>query len=654
MIVATAGHIDHGKTLLVKCLTGTDTDRLPEEKARGISIDLGFAYLPTPDGRLIGFVDVPGHERFIRNMLAGVCAIDYALVVVAADDGVMPQTLEHLSILRLLQVRRGAVVISKIDRVDESRLRAVITEVALLLSGTLHDDFPVISSSARTGAGIPELRSLLISEAIKEREIDANAHHFRYAVDRAFSATGMGTVVTGTVFGGTVRPNDKLVISGNAAEVRVRGIQIHGKAVTEASAGQRCALNLSGRGDIGVSRGDWVLHRAIYAPSLRLDVQVSMLPGETKLLKHWTPVHLHIGSAEFVAHVAIPGGRSIEPGSSGIAQLVLNEPACALRQDRFILRDQSASRTVGGGVVLDPIAEPIRRRDSSYAPRLAALKHGNPEVALAEWLNVADDGVDLDRFEMISNLTPDAAAKTCAAVEMIQIGSASRVAISSARYEALRQALMACLARFHIEHPDSAGQKTEQLRISLAPGMNPDAFASVLRGLAESGAIDVDGAVARLHDHQILHRPDDEALWRTVEPALEAAGFMPPTVRHLAAQLELNEEQLSKFLFRKAAIGVVVRVADDRFYTRATIARMAAIARSTARATADGSFTAAQYRDVTGASRRAVIKVLERFDALGITQRVGDSRRLGRDFVPIFGSVPAPVANQSAASPDSP
>ena len=637
MIVATAGHIDHGKTSLVKALTGVNTDRLPEEKARGISIDLGFAYLPLQDGQLLGFVDVPGHARFVRNMLAGVCAIDYALLVVAADDGVMPQTLEHLHILGLLNVMRGAVAVTKIDKVEPQRVHEVAGALQKLLVATMPTDFPIMPVSARSGSGMAELRSLLICQAAKQVPRESTGQYFRLAIDRAFVVSGAGTVVTGTVFSGSVRPNDKVVVTSHGAEVRVRGIQVHGSPAREVAAGQRCALNLSGVHADTVGRGDWVLHPAIHNPSTCLDARISLLACEPQLLKHGTPVHLHIGSAETMARVVIPAGKSIAPGTSGLARIVLSRPICALRLDRFILREQSATRTLGGGVVLDPLAQPLRRRDTFYPARLAALEQATPQAALAGLVAVADDGVDLDRFEKICSLTPQGAAALYAGADLMQFGKNARFGMSPTRYAALHRSIVAALAQFHLSQ-QGTGQKVELLRRALSAGMTADAFQSVLRALAEAGGIEMDGATARLPGHGASARPDDEKLWHAVAPVLEAAGFMPPSVRQLAINTGLREDILGNFLRRKAATGQVVKVTEDRFYLRATIARMASVARAIAQTNPEGSFTVAQCRDACGAGRQSVINVLEFLDRLGITQRAGDARRLVRDFVPIFGA----------------
>jgi len=433
MIVATAGHIDHGKTLLVKTLTGVDTDRLPEEKARGISIDLGFAYWPLADGAVIGFVDVPGHERFIRNMLAGVCGIDFALLVVAADDGVMPQTVEHLHILDLLDIRRGVAVITKIDRVPPERVEKVRSEIAALLAPTRLAGIGILPVSAVTGAGIEDLKQALATAARAFAARMTGGQHFRLAIDRAFTIAGSGTVVTGTVFNGTVAAGDRLVVSPKGAPVRVRGIQMRGQTAERAQAGERCALNLTGADLETVARGDWVLAEAIHAPTQRMDVRVALLASEPQPLKHWTPLHLHLATADVTARISLPGEAAIAPGASAIAQLALAKPVGALNGDRFILRDQSARRTLGGGTVLDPHARAARRASPARRAELAALERGSPEAALSELLKDETRGVDLKRFERTFNLKPERLSALYAAAGVVVFGKEERTGVTRAR-----------------------------------------------------------------------------------------------------------------------------------------------------------------------------------------------------------------------------
>ncbi len=651
MIVATAGHIDHGKTLLVKTLTGVDTDRLPEEKARGISIDLGFAYLPLPNGELIGFVDVPGHERFVRNMLAGVCGIDYALLVVAADDGVMPQTLEHLNILNLLHIQRGAVVVTKIDRVDEARVKQVGEDVTALLSATQLAGATVMPVSAVSGAGINELREMLKHEAAAAASRASGEQHFRYAADRAFTVAGSGTVVTGTVFNGTVAPGDKLVISPAGNEVRVRGIQIQGKAAQKASAGQRCALNLTGTDLEAVSRGDWVLAPAIHHPTQRIAGRVSVLASETHSLKHWTPVHLHLATADVTARISIRRGESIAPGASAIVQLQLDKPIGALHGDRFILRDQSATRTLGGGVVLDPFVTAQRRSREAREADLAALEQPTPQATL-DALIALGKPVDLQRFETLFNLPAAQATALYEQAALASLGKDTRVGIPRARIAQITNAIVPHLQAFHAAQPQAAGEETETLRKKLAPELSADAFGTLLRTLADARKIETSGSIARLPAHSTTANTADEKMWQLVKPALEAAGFAAPQIKDLALQLKLKEPIVKDFLYRKAkATGSaeIYRVTPDRFYTRGTVAKLAATAHATAQAQPNGIFTAAQYRDWTGVGRGLAIEILEFMDTIGVTQRIGDTRKMRKDFVPILGPAEIPTKPLLAA-----
>ena len=651
MIVATAGHIDHGKTRLVRALTGVDTDRLPEEKARGISIDLGFAYLPLEGGGLIGFVDVPGHERFIRNMLAGVCGIDFALLVVAADDGVMPQTVEHLRILDLLGVTRGIAVISKTDRADARRTAQVATDLRALLAGTSLAGGAVLPVSAATGAGIGELRDALARAAQEHRERFSAGQHFRLAVDRSFSVAGSGTVATGTVFNGEVRPGDRLVVSPRGTPVRVRGIQMRGAAAALARAGERCALNLSGVETAAIGRGDWVLHESLHAPTRRMDVCLRLSSGARAPLKHWAPVHLHLATAEVMARVAIRRGAGLAPGDESQVQLVLERPIAALTGDRFILRDQAAGGTLGGGTVIDPFAPARGRGSAARRAVLAALERADPGKALAALLAIAQQAADCARFETTFNLTPDRAQALYRAADAAVLGGARRLAIAGATAAALREEVTARLARFHRAQPQSPGIEIETLRAELAPWLQADAFAFLLRGLADAQRIAIDGTNLRLPDFDGTSNPADEAMWRAVQPVLLEGRFDPPPVPDLARRLRLHETQLRDFLHRKSRGGALMRVGTDRFYPKATLATLAANAALVARHASRGLFTAAQYRDATGINRGRAIEILELFDSLGITQRIGDARKMHQNFVPILGAAkPALVRTPEARS----
>ena len=377
MLIGTAGHIDHGKTALIKALTGVDADRLKEEKARGITIDLGYAFAPLPNGEVLGFIDVPGHERFVHNMLAGATGIDFVLLVIAADDGPMPQTREHLEIVDLLGISHGAVALAKIDRVEAARVAEVQAEIEQLLAGTMLAGSPVFPVSSINGDGIEALRAHLESTAAI-RQSHADDGNFRLAVDRCFTLTGSGTVVTGTVFAGGVQVGDKLLVSPSGKEVRVRSIHAQNRAAESGQAGQRCALNLVGVEKKDIARGDWVLAPAVHAPIQRLDVRIKLPATARRALRHWTPVHLHVGAADVLGRVSLLEGTTVEPGAQALAQLVLDQPVGSLRADRFILRDQSAQYTLAGGVVLDPFAPARKVRTPA---RLALLRAARAQVS---------------------------------------------------------------------------------------------------------------------------------------------------------------------------------------------------------------------------------------------------------------------------------
>ncbi len=653
MIVATAGHIDHGKTTLVKALTGVDTDRLPEEKKRGISIDIGFAYRKTAAGDIIGFVDVPGHERFVRNMLAGVCGIDYVMLIVAADDGVMPQTVEHLHIVDLLTVRRGIAVITKTDRVPAERVAEVAASVRALLAPTALAGIDVLPVSAISGEGVEQLRDALASAAREHGTREHAGRNLRYAIDRVFTIAGSGTVVTGTVFNGAVAIGDKLMLTPSGIEVRVRGIQKDGQAAQQASAGERCALNVTGADVAQIHRGDWVVAPAIHAPTQRLDVRLQLLAGETQPLKHWTPVHLHLGTADVTARIAIRRGASVAPGASAIVQVIADKPIAALNGDRFIIRDQSAMRTIGGGTVIDPFVASTRRNAQARAAHLAALENADPAAALAALLAGSPAGVDLTQFERAMNLTPDRAAQLTHKPEIAIVGKEQRVALPRTIVDSIKQSAVDALTRFHRESPQATGFEVSTLRKQLAPALPAATFTALLRELGDEKKIEVAGSSARLPRHVATDNPADEKMWQALKPLLDNAGFNVPPLRELAPAANLKEAILKDFLHRKARTSEVIRVTPERFYPRATLAQLAAVAQVVTQTVPGGQFTAAQYRDATGVGRGLAIEILECLDRLGITQRIGDARKMRKDFVPILGAAtapPPPAAKPPAAT----
>lgn len=656
MIVATAGHVDHGKTTLVQALTGVRTDRLAEEQRRGMTIDLGFAYATIDASRLgdeagaepMAFVDVPGHERFVRNMLAGVAAIDLALLVVAADDGPMPQTHEHLAILTLLGVPRLVVALSKTDRVVPERLVQARGEIAALLAGGPYAAAPVFAlainhpgagtdasdiTDTMAGTGVPALRKCLaeLARGLAQRR---TAGHFRLAIDRSFTLTGAGRIVTGTVLSGEVRVEDAVVVSPQGISLRVRGLHAQNRRAEVARAGQRCALNLAGvelkRSD--PERGDWVVAPAAHAPTDRLDVQLRVLASEARPLNQRVALQLHLGAAAVNARVAALGGAALAPGDEGRAQLVLDRPVSAAHGDRFILRDAAANRTLAGGWVIDP-AGPARGR--SRPPRLAqlaALALPDAGQALAALLADAADGVDLQHFARARNLTPAEAAQLQRQQALWLIASeAGPLGLSPAHGQAWRERVLAALDRWHAAHPDSLGPDDAALRAALAVPTGATRVRAVLRAvlaaLVDEGLLVCEGLRHRRSGHRAEIAEADQALLARVHALLQPAGLRPPIVGELATSLGLPLDEVREFLVRMAQRGLLVRVAPNRFYRPETVLELVAQARALAAERADGSCDAAAYRDRTGIGRNLTVQVLEFLDRAGFTRFDGTRHR---------------------------
>ncbi|HUL91376.1 MAG TPA: selenocysteine-specific translation elongation factor [Burkholderiales bacterium] len=638
MIIGTAGHIDHGKTTLVKALTGVDTDRLKEEKARGISIELGYAYLPLESGDVLGFVDVPGHERFIHHMLAGATGIDFALLVVAADDGVMPQTLEHLEILSLLGIARGVVALTKIDRAGPERSEEVAGAVAALIARMPLAGAPVFKVSAVTGEGIGTLLGHLRSQAAAFTRRAAQGL-FRLAVDRCFTLAGAGTVVTGTVFAGGVRVGEELLVSPSGREVRVRSIHAQNRAAREARAGDRCALNLAGVAKDEVERGEWIVSPALHAPSPRIDARVRLLPGVSRGLRHWAPVHVHMGAAHLTARVALLDADEVPPGGSALAQVVLDEPHCACHGDIFVLRNHAADRTIGGGTVLDPDAPARRRRSKERLAVLAALESSEPSLALEALLAGAPFGVDLARFARSFNLSVDASVPFGEAVRRVKAGGAD-IGFSQSRWSDLKRKICDGLAAFHAKNADELGPDAGRARRMWLPQLPPAACAAVVDELVGEAKVRRSGPWLHLPTHSVSLSKAEQQLAERLLPLVEEGRFDPLWVRDLARKAASTEVQVRQLLLRLTRRGEVYQVVKDLFYSKRAVAELAALAAELERA--DGEVRAAGFRDRTGLGRKRAIQILEFFDRVGYTRRVNEAHRLrGDNLLQIAPRAPA-------------
>jgi selenocysteine-specific elongation factor len=623
MIIATAGHVDHGKTSLVQALTGVDTDRLPEEKARGLTIDLGFAYLPLPDGRLLGFVDVPGHQRFLRNMLAGVGNVDHALLVVAVDDGVMPQTIEHVEILDLLGVAGATVVLTKIDKAEAGRRDEVEAQVGALLRNTRIKASHVFRTSVRTGEGVPALIAHITALA-QTHAAAPPAGRFRLSVDRAFTLRGVGVVVTGSVHAGMARTGETVTIAPAGHAARVRALRIHDSDMASVQAGDRCAIQLSGVALEDVRRGVWITADPNQATQ-RIDVELRLLARE-QTLRHWTPAHLHIGAEDLTCRIALLSAKTVQPGETALAALHLDRPVAAWARQKFILRDQSALRTLGGGAVVDPLP-PARQSGAVRFARLDALRAPDAGAAFANTLAISVRGFDLDVFERSWNLTAAESEKLEAVHQARVVADGNtKIAVHADHWKALRDETVEALRADHRSHPERLGLSETKIRAALRPPVAESLLRHTIAELCEAAIIARRGVNLHLPGHAAQPTQAEADLWQRVEPALGADGVRPPRVRELVERLGIPLGSLESFLARAEQLGWVHRVADNRYFLPATLDALERIAARLAAEDSDGTFTAADFNRESGIGRNLTIQVLEYFDRIGITQRHGDRR----------------------------
>jgi selenocysteine-specific elongation factor len=638
MIIGTAGHIDHGKTALVRALTGIDTDRLPAEKARGITIDLGFAYRRLTTGATLGFVDVPGHEALVHTMLAGAAGIDCVLLVVAADDGPMPQTREHLDIIHLLGIKRGIIALTKCDRVGYERIAALRTELRSLVAPTTLAGAEIIAVSATTGDGLSVLEAWLC-EAASSPSPDRRGGRFRLAVDRSFSLPGIGTVVSGAVFAGTARVGDKIVVSPSGLAARVRTIHAENAPAQEARERQRCALNLVGAGieKDRIRRGDWIVDEGLHAPTDRFDARIRLLPSERQPLRDGITLHLHLGAARASARVILLDRGRLLPGHEGFARLAPDRALGALHGDRIVLRDPSARRTIGGGIVVEPWPPKRGSRRPQRLTALTAAAWADPRQALLEMLSGARGWADLTRFALARNLTAETAAELWRLPEIVRLeAGAGRYGFGHEFWRALVREVRTAIADHHQRAPDSPGIEAHRLRVALGLALPLEVFSAALAAMASQGEISRDGAWFKLAGHAVQLTPADQRLWQCVGAAIDRVAFAPPRVRDLARKLRVPEDAVRQVLRRLSRTGELIEIACDRFYRRAAVTELATIAARLASDSGVGRISAAVFRDHIGTGRKLAIEILEHFDRAGITVREGDLRRTNEDQLAKF------------------
>jgi selenocysteine-specific elongation factor len=631
LVLGTAGHIDHGKSSLIRALTGTDPDRLKEEKERGITIELGFARLDLPSGRSMGVVDVPGHERFVRQMVAGATGVDVVLLVVAADDGVMPQTREHLAIIDLLGIERGVVALTKADLVDEDWLALVAADVESLISTTSIAGTPVVAVSSATGQGLAELLAALDSVADTTPSRHASLP-MRLPVDRVFTIAGAGTVVTGTMWSGTASRDDAVEVFPGGQTGRLRGVQVHSESVESAHAGQRVALNVAGVDRDQIHRGDVIAAPGTLTVTDRFDAHFTYLgvPGSDKEFESDTRVHVNHGTREVLGRVLLMGTRSLAPGESAFAQVRLEESLAPRFDDRFIIRSYSPVYTVGGGVVLDAL--PPRR--TTLRPEEGALL----EALLAHDLSSASVGLLTSRGLPMTSAEVAAALGVAraqvadelnkAGLERVKVGNETAFVAREA-LEALVRAIERELLDFHEEHPTATGISTSALRDRVDRRIPSRAFDAVVERAVAEGSVVAEKGQVRHAKAAVSALAQAREIRDAVVPLVSAGGLTPPTVAELATTLGQDQGLVRKALSTLGDEGEVVRVSSDLHFSVPAIGQAQSAVTRVLEDNPDGA-TAAQLREVLGVSRKFAIPLLEYFDAQGMTKRVGELRTLRR------------------------
>jgi selenocysteine-specific elongation factor len=627
MIIGTAGHIDHGKTSLVRALTGVDTDRLKEEKARGISIELGYAYTPLEGGEVLGFVDVPGHERLVHTMVAGVGGIDFALLVVAADDGVMPQTREHLAILELLGITHGAVALTKIDRVDDARIHEVKAQIDALLAPTALSEAPLfpLVATAPEDLGVAALR----------RHLHAMAAHwpkhsedglFRMGVDRVFTLPGRGTVATGTARAGRVQIGDTLAVMPAGMTVRVRSIHAQNRDTGVGRAGERCALNLVGIEKTALTRGDWLADPRALVPSTRFDVRLRRLQNGRTLADR-TPLHIHIGTAHRVAHVVCLDGNQVKAGATGRVQLVFDAPMCASPGDAFIARDAQALHTLGGGEVIDPCAPARRRRSLERLARLDSIERLLAGEGVEPLLRNAPQGIEMRELVRLCGRAPELIVLPAQA--RIVDGAGERFVFLESQWLALGERAVGALRTFHAEQPEEPGIDRGRLRRMTQPTLPDAAWRAVIDDLLRRQAVQRSGHWLHLPEHCITWDGRELELAQQLRSAIAAGRFDPPWVRELAHSVRAPDDEVRTVLRKCMVQGGVYQIVHDLYYHRDCVRELARVVKGLV--DEHGTMEAARFRDAIGVGRKRSIQILEFFDRVGYTRRTRNARVLRVD-----------------------
>jgi len=626
LIIGTAGHIDHGKSTLIEALTGTHPDRLEEEKRRGITIDLGFAFLEE-SGVRFGFVDVPGHERFIKNMLAGASGIDLVLLVIAADEGIRPQTREHFEICRLLGVQRGVIALTKSDLADADTLGLVRLEAEEFVKGSFLAGAPILPVSAKTGAGITELKTALV-QAARDSGARDTERYFRLPIDRSFPVKGFGTVVTGTAISGQVAAGEEVELLPAHQVLRVRGLHCGGKATERVQAGQRSAVNLSGIEHTAIERGMVIASPGRFRATRRVDVRLELLPTAPKL-RHRAQVHFHAGTAETIAEVYLHEGASILPGTSAFAHFKLQDEIVLERGDRFIVRQFSPVMTIGGGAILDPLARRPARKDTGRVAYLATLEKDTREEILAALAERNILGVPLQEVVARTGWLESevhAVAEDLARTKQVRIVALVPLLVLSEKvFTDIREKLLARMERFHKENPLLPGIAREDLRASLGKRVRPESFRTALEALVQEKKLALQAELVKKPGAEITLTPEEERAKQQIEQAFAKAGLAAPSAKEVFALLAIEKAHAGKLLQILLREKALVRISPELIFHAAALHRLPALLRDYKKTKGERIGVPA-FKELTGITRKHAIPLLEYLDRQRLTRRAGDER----------------------------
>ncbi|CAB1065661.1 Selenocysteine-specific translation elongation factor [Olavius sp. associated proteobacterium Delta 1] len=630
IILGTAGHIDHGKTSLIKAVTGIDTDRLKEEKERGITIELGFASLDLPSGEHLGIVDVPGHEKFVKNMVAGATGIDIVAMVIAADEGVMPQTREHMEICTLLGVQHGLIAMTKTDMVDEEWLELALEDIREFSQGTFLEDAPILPVSSMTGQGIPELISALdeIAGQIPQRR---PSNLFRLPIDRVFTMKGFGTVITGSLVSGKIEVGETIMIYPSGITSKVRGIQVHNQSANEADAGMRTAINFQGLDKAAVNRGEVLSTPKALVNSYMVDVSFHYLTSNQKPLKNRTLVRFHTGTSEVMGYLILLEQEELPPGQTVVAQLRLDSPVAIVKDDRFVVRSYSPVRTIGGGYVLNPAPQKHKRLKPEIIQGLQDLTNNDPAVIISYHIEQAGyRGVSFSHLKIMTNL-PDKQLDTqlqhlLSQKTILQTDKENRIFIHQFTFDTLKQKFTEHLTDYHSTNPLKAGMPKEELKSKFPLLTDSKLFNQVLNQMIKGQQIVQEENTVRLENHRVFLGQDQADIRLKIIKTYQNGGLQPPYFRDVTKELDADPKHVQDVLMLLVEEGQIIKTKDDLFFDTGAVENLKT--RLVEFLKSNGEITTPQFKEMTGVSRKFVIPLIEYFDAKNVTLRVGDSRKL--------------------------